>query len=157
MFDVLMYLFENYVHSEVEVMMDHEQLTDELTRAGFRHEEIFKALAWLERLAALQENGEQPFLVNVPQQSIRIFTPEEMLRLDTQCRGFLLFLEQIQVLSGETREMTIDRLMDLEQQSISLEDLKWVVLMVLFNVPGQENAYAKMENLLFEEPGEHLH
>ena len=30
------------------------------------------------------------------------------------------------------------------------EDLKWVVLMVLFNQPGQEDAYVWMENLVFE-------
>ncbi|WP_406665425.1 DUF494 family protein [Gallaecimonas sp. GXIMD1310] len=157
MFDVLMYLFENYVHCEVEMMVDHEQLTDELTRAGFRHEEILKALSWLERLAALQQSSEQPYLVNLPQQSLRIYTSEEMQRLDADCRGFLMFLEQIQVLNGETREMVLDRVMDLEQSTVSLDDLKWVVLMVLFNVPGQENAYAQMEDLLFEEPDGQLH
>ena len=35
MFDILMYLFENYVHSEAEVLVDHDQLTDELLKAGF--------------------------------------------------------------------------------------------------------------------------
>jgi Smg protein len=29
--------------------------------------------------------------------------------------------------------------------------------MVLFNVPGKENAYAQMEDLLFEEPEGPLH
>jgi len=52
MFDILMYLFENYIHSEAEVMVDHELLTDELTRAGFHQDEIYKALAWLEKLTA---------------------------------------------------------------------------------------------------------
>ena len=37
MFDILMYLFENYIHSEMEVVVDHDELTNELTRAGFRH------------------------------------------------------------------------------------------------------------------------
>ena len=35
MFDILMYMFENYIHSEAEIFVDHEELTDELTRAGF--------------------------------------------------------------------------------------------------------------------------
>ena len=42
MFDILMYLFENYIHSEAEVMVDHDILTDELTRAGFHQDEIYK-------------------------------------------------------------------------------------------------------------------
>lgn len=61
------------------------------------------------------------------------------------------------MLDAVTREMVIDRVMDLDSSSISLEDLKWVVLMVLFNVPGHENAYAQMEDLIFDEPEGPLH
>jgi len=32
--------------------------------------------------------------------------------------------------------------MALEQDEMDLDDLKWVVLMVLFNQPGSEAAYA---------------
>jgi Smg protein len=52
MFDVLMYLFETYVQSELDFMVDQDALTDELTRAGFQKPEIYKALSWLEDLAA---------------------------------------------------------------------------------------------------------
>ena len=44
--------------------------------------------------------------------------------------------------------------MELEAGELELEDLKWVVLMVLFNVPGHEAAYEKMETILFEAKGE---
>ncbi len=47
--------------------------------------------------------------------------------------------------------------MDLDSAEVSLEDLKWVVLMVLFNAPGHETAYAQMEDLIFEEPTGLLH
>ncbi len=150
MFDILMYLFETYIHSDVELLVDQEELTEELTRAGFHQEEIYKALDWLEKLAALQDNDETPYLCRDGQNSIRIYTQEETLRLDTQSRGFLLFLEQIKVLTPETREMVIDRVMELDSAEFDLEDLKWVVLMVLFNVPGSENAYQQMEELIFE-------
>jgi hypothetical protein len=56
-----------------------------------------------------------------------------------------------------TREMVIDRVMEIDSKEFCLEDMKWVVLMVLFNVPGKENAYAQMEDLLFEEPEGPLH
>lgn len=50
--------------------------------------------------------------------------------------------------------MVIDRVMALESEEIDLEQLKWVVLMVLFNQPGREAAYAWMEDLVFDEmPG----
>ena len=36
------------------------------------------------------------------------------------------------------------------QSIANIKDLKWVILMVLFNIPGCENAYQQMEELLFE-------
>ena len=58
--------------------------------------------------------------------------------------------EQIQVLNLETREMVIERVLALDNAEFELDDLKWVILMVLFNIPGCENAYQQMEELLFE-------
>lgn len=156
MFDILMYLFENYVHSEIELLVDEDELTKELTRAGFHQADILKALSWLERLADLQES-DTPYLCNHAQQSFRIYTKDEMAKLDVESRGFLLFLEQIKVLSVETREMVIDRVMELDEVSLILDDLKWVILMVLFNVPGNESAYEQMEDLIFEQPEGRLH
>ncbi|AWL10539.1 Protein Smg like protein [Saliniradius amylolyticus] len=158
MFDILMYLFENFIHSETEIRVDQDELTDELVRAGFHHDEIYKALAWLEKLAQLQESDQHPYLGQVSTSAVnRIYTQQEQMRLDVESRGFLMFLEQINVLDANTREMVIDRVMELDAKEFCLEDLKWVVLMVLFNVPGKENAYAQMEELLFLEPDGQLH
>jgi len=132
MFDILMYLFENYIHSEAEVMVDHDVLTDELTRAGFHQDEIYKALAWLEKLAALQDSDAYPYLTRIGSKSTRVYTSEEMQLLDVESRGFLMFLEQVNVLDFTTREMVIDRVMELDTKFFSIDDLKWVVLMVLF-------------------------
>ncbi|PWC09823.1 DUF494 family protein [Brenneria corticis] len=151
MFDVLMYLFETYIHNETEMRVDQDSLTDDLTRAGFDRNDIYSALNWLEKLADIQEGQNTPLNLAHDPLAMRIYTQDEELRLDAECRGFLLFLEQIQVLNLETREMVIDRVMALDTQDFDLEDLKWVILMVLFNVPGCENAYQQMEELLFEE------
>ncbi|MDD1795553.1 DUF494 family protein [Enterovibrio sp. ZSDZ42] len=158
MMDILMYLFETYIHSDVELLVDQDELADELSRAGFHQEDIYKALNWLEKLALLQDADKSPYLTGSALTSMRIFTPNEMDRLDTESRGFLIFLEQISVLSPETREMVIDRVMELETLEFVLEDLKWVILMVLFNVPGNERAYDQMEDLLYSTAeDEYLH
>ncbi|MDO6446670.1 DUF494 family protein [Colwellia sp. 1_MG-2023] len=157
MFDILMYLFENYIHSEAEVMVDHDILTDELTRAGFHQDEIYKALAWLEKLAALQDTDSYPYYSREASRSFRIYTEDESQILDQECRGFLMFLEQVNVLDFTTREMVIDRVMELDTKYFTIDDLKWVVLMVLFNVPGKESAYSQMEDLIFDEQEGPLH
>ena len=147
--DVLMYLFENYMNDEIEFDTDEESLKVELQEAGFQQIEIAKAFDWLEGLANLQEHPGGHATGHAT--SLRLYTSEEEDKLDLDSRGFLMFLEQSGVLDHSTREMVIDRIMALDAEDIDLEQLKWVVLMVLFNQPGREGAYAWMEDLVFEE------
>ena len=66
----------------------------------------------------------------------------------------MLYLDHNDILDPVHRELVIDRVMALESEHIDLEQLKWVVLMVLFNQPGQEAAFAWMHDLVYEaEPG----
>lgn len=144
--DVLMYLFENYLDDETEVQPDREVLRVELEEAGFDRGEVAKAFDWLEGLAA--DSGG---LKRHASSSIRVFNSEELVRIDTESRGFLLYLEQMGVLDQENRELVIDRIMALDSDEIDIDQVKWIILMVLFNQPGQEQAYARMEDLVFEE------
>ncbi|WP_275665802.1 MULTISPECIES: DUF494 family protein [Vibrio] len=157
MMDILMYLFETYIHSDSELQVDQDELEEELLRAGFHQDDIYKALHWLEDLAALQETDSQAAISVSSNTSMRVYTKREMARINLECRGFLLFLEQINVLTTEIREMVIDRVMGLETNEFELDDLKWIILMVLFNVPGNESAYTQMEELLYTKEQGILH
>lgn len=157
MMDILMYLFETYVHSDADLQVDQDQLEDELLRAGFHQKDIYKALHWLEELAALQQTDAQTAIAKSAPTSMRIYAPEEIERLDLESRGFLLFLEHINVLTPETCEMVIDRVMGLETEEFELDDLKWIILMVLFNQPGREEACAWLEDLVFADVPGYLH
>jgi len=145
--DVLMYLFEHYLDEDIHFDDDQEVLRAELDNAGFEHSEINKALAWLEGLAEQQELLIPP--LNAEQPALRVYHALELDKLDTECRGFLLFLEQLSVLDPVNRERVIDRVMALEDEEIGLDQLKWVVLMVLFNQPDQEDAPDWMEDLVY--------
>ncbi|PMH45380.1 hypothetical protein BCU68_10355 [Vibrio sp. 10N.286.49.B3] len=157
MMDILMYLFETYIHSDVDLEVEQDEIAEELLRAGFLEADIYQALEWLEGLASLQQTDTHAAISKGSNQSIRIYTEKELARINIQCRGFILFLEQVKVLSTEVREMVIDRLMELDTYELSLDDLKWIVLMVLFNVPGNESAYSQMENLLHSSESGLLH
>ena len=89
--------------------------------------------------------------------AIRIFDALEQARLDTDCRGYLVHLEQIGILSPTQRERVIDRLMALDGDEIDIEKLKWVALMVLFSQPGEETAFSRMEDLVFEDRSGAIH
>ena len=151
--DVLLYLFEHYFSEEGSLARDRDSLQSGLIQAGFSPSETSKAFDWLDGLEAERPQVTQPRLV-LP---VRQFHGPALDRLDVECRGFLLFLEQQGVLDPDQRELVIERAMALEQDEMDLDDLKWVVLMVLFNRPGAEAAYAWMETQMFADEPELLH
>lgn len=152
--DLLMYLFENYFYDEPDIQPDRDTLAGTLFEAGFSQGEIGRAFAWLDELADQRRIGD---FASHSEQPIRVFTDSESQRLDLDCRGFLIYLSDIGVLDATRLELVIDRLMALDQTDIDIEDLKWVVLMVLFNQPGQEANFAWMEDMIFDEDEELRH
>ena len=146
--DVLMYLFENFSEQDYEHAPDQMVLRDELLQAGFGELEVDRALAWLEELATTDA---QPFASKPADRSVRIFSAREQARLDAECRGYLMYLEQIGILNAAQREVVLERLMALDTPDIDVEQVKWVVLMVLFSQSGQEVAFSRMEDLVFED------
>ena len=152
-FDVLMYLFENYYMDEDNpVTPDRELVQQELSQAGFPTLEIDRAFLWMEGLACDSNPPDRQ-----SEYSLRLFSNREMDRLDIDSRGFILFLEQMGVLSPASRELVVDRAMALENEDFDLDQLKWVILMVLINQPGEEAAYAWVEDLLSDNLNNHLH
>ncbi len=155
-FDVLMYLFENYMDEDPEFNRDQEALTSELTQAGFPRGEISKAFSWLEGLSNLRDQDSTLLQATIPG-SVRHYTEYEKAKINAECRGFMLSMEQRGVLEPEAREMVIDRIMALDTEEIELDQLKWVILLVLFNQPEQEQAYAVFEDIVAEDNGRELH
>ncbi|MCB1597053.1 MAG: DUF494 domain-containing protein [Gammaproteobacteria bacterium] len=150
--DVLLYLFETYTEQEPEAA-DQDVLRDELLRAGFGEPEVDSALDWLDGL----NETSAPYAGIPGERSVRVYNEVEIRRLDLDCRGYLLYLEQVGILSAAQREVVIDRLMALGSDTVDKEQLKWVVLMVLFAQPGQETAFSRMEDLVFEESADAMH
>jgi Smg protein len=160
--DVLMYLFEHYYidgdmddGTDADFPPDQETLTSELAEAGFARGEITKAFSWLEALTQVRAGSVE--LVSAGRGGVRHFSPVELKKLDAICRGFLQQMESAGVLDVAARELVIERVMALEVEEITLEQLKWVMWMVLFHHPGQEAAHAILEDLVFDEREGHLH
>jgi Smg protein len=150
-FDVLIYLFENYMDEEVDPAADADAIRTDLLEAGFPNKEISKAFDWLESLA------EQKPIQSISLPAFRVFSEQECVKLDTECRGLLMYLEQSGILTPASRELVIDRAMALQDEAIALENLKWIVLMVLFSQPDEEIAFARMENLVYESLPSYMH
>ncbi|MDH5391951.1 MAG: DUF494 domain-containing protein [Gammaproteobacteria bacterium] len=154
--DVLMFLFEHYIGDDIEEET-HESARDlaeiRLEELGFPQMAINKAFDWLEDLAELQDIAE---LTPITSTAMRVLSQEELTLLDQEGSGFLLHLEQTGILTPLTRELVLDRVLALDTQ-VDMEQLKWIVMIVLFNHPGEENAYAWMESLVFDEGLDYIH
>lgn len=144
MFDVLIYLFENYLDREIEMFSDADAIATELIDAGFNQPEVNKAFDWLESLT------EDKPISPVKSSTFRIFNDKEQVVLDLECRDFLLFLEHSDILTPSSRELVIDRAMALQNENIDLEKLKWLVLMVLLSLPDDVLAYSRMEDIVYD-------
>lgn len=147
--DILIYLFEHYIDDEIELDVDQDRVKSELRDAGFDRVQIAKAFDWLQGLATTNEQSAPAIAESAT--SVRIYAYEEESKLDAECRGFLHFLEEVGVLDATNREVVIDRIMALETDEIDIGQLKWIVLMVLFNRPGQEQAFVWMEDLVMDD------
>ena len=128
MYDVLVYLFENC--QQAEVSDDRERVARKLSAAGFEDSDISEALHWLAGV------GRAPRAIAVlpdARTSFRAFAPRELAKLDAECRGFLITLEQSGILTPQTREIVLERALAASGHTLSLEQLKLIVLMVLWN------------------------
>ncbi|HEY9280553.1 MAG TPA: DUF494 domain-containing protein [Eoetvoesiella sp.] len=142
MFDILVYLFENYYTPQA--CPNPDVLAHKLAAVGFEHEDIDEALGWLHGLAQTTEQCVQ--LAHTPQgNSRRIFTDSEYQTLGTEAIGFISFLETSGVLPTALREILIDRAQATDEFPIPLEKIKIIALMVLWS---QE---AEVDHLVLEE------
>ncbi|MGY8868291.1 MAG: DUF494 family protein, partial [Methylophagaceae bacterium] len=88
--DVLLYLFENYIDNDDVSQPDKAALESELEQVGFPELEIDKALVWLENMTVIAEDS-----AGSPLLAMRFYAEQELKLLNTACRGYLLFLEQV--------------------------------------------------------------
>jgi Smg protein len=144
--DILIYVFDRYMLDEAPEIFERNDLARDLERAGFAHTHVERALEWLADLAG---EHSRPRLTG-SDRAVRIFSDCEISRLSTECRGFLMTLERLGVLSPAQREIVVDRMLALDADELDTEQLRWVVLMVLSSQPGQEQAFARMEDLALE-------
>jgi Smg protein len=143
--DILIYVFDQYMMAEAPEVPEREALAADLERAGFGRHNVERALDWLADLAGERSRPD------MASRALRLFSDEELEHISTECRGYLLQLEHDGILSPLQREIVIDRLVALVDE-VDIDQLKWLVLMVLSSQPGQEQACARMEDLLFDDP-----
>jgi Smg protein len=136
MFDILVYLFENYYAAQA--YPDYDTLERKLHAAGFENDDIHDALDWLNSLTRTPDDGIPESLDTRP--SFRGYTREESAKLPLESRGFIAFLESAKILTPLLRKLIIERAMALPSETVGPDKLKVIVLMVLWTRRGNVDA-----------------
>ncbi len=140
MFEILMYLFESYF--DAGSYPEPDKLSRKLSAAGFEEDEISDALTWL---SALQQQTTDDYPADLRHGGVRCFAELEIQRIGDDARQFVVFAEQQHMISAIEREMVLDRAVALQQESLGVDKLKLIMLMVLWN------RHQNLDPLLVEE------
>lgn len=148
--DILMYLFETYLDDDQSDMPSEDSIRNELAKIGFQETKVTLAFDWLDDLSVLKDDLDykKPLEKN---HSVRFFSALEIEKFDKQARGVLLGLVELGVISSSQRELIIDKALALDIAHIDEEQMKWVILMVLFNLPDSAGPFTWLQDLLYED------
>ena len=155
MFEVLVYVYENYWQGAA--CPEFDRLGRKLTAAGFDADEIRDALVWLDGLNVAAQGmqmdrgdiesasrpspeGDLPQMRAQSSDSLRIYSVAEQTHLGAQSLGFVSFLESSGVLPPHMREIVMDRAMAAPGDPVLLDDLKIIVLMVYWSFGEEPDA-----------------
>lgn len=146
MFDILLYLYDNYLVSDLQP--DAETLSRKLAAVGFESEDIDRALNWLSALDDLDPDD-----MEESDAAIRCFTAEETQRLDPEGLGFLIHLGNAGLLPSLAREWVIEQALVLEDAEVSADRIKWITLLAISRLNGPGDALWLEDLVRAEEDG----
>jgi len=152
MFDVLVYLYENY--GAFEACPDASSLGRSLADAGFDDDEIRDALSWLQGLARIVEDSDPRLLAH--SDSLRIYTATEVEQLGAAAVGFLVYLDSARQLTTRQREIVIERALATGEAPLPVATMKIIVLMVLWSHSADVD-FLLLEELLDDDEERAMH
>ncbi len=132
MLDVLIFIYQNYWDSHQVLDLketDEAIMAYELSQAGFNHEDILHAVDWVKDL---HRSVQQPQYLTDPS-ALRIFCAQERAKINDESLNFLDLLYRSEILTAYERDLIIDRAMMLPQTALSMEDVRWITMMVLWD------------------------
>jgi Smg protein len=145
--NILMYLFKIYARqSEAMVYKNSETISQEMIQAGFHQSEIDEVMHWFHELTDISASilcDEK----KVPK-SFHVYTREEHIKINTEARNYLLYLERVKIIDMRTRELIIDRAMALDMEVITVSEIKWITFMILYKNPYYQQQQLQLLTML---------
>ncbi len=126
-------LLAQYMLEEGRSPDDEQAIAEELIAEGYDPEDVREAFAWVERLVGTRAGGAALADLAGPDQSTRVLTPTEALKILPAAHGFLLRLRQLGLIDASVQERILERAMAVDADEIGLDEIKAIAALVLFN------------------------
>ena len=153
MLEVLIFMFQNYLGNQSAInqaTIEEDFLAQELTQAGFDHHDIVGAFDWYKQLHTQITEPYHQYVSNP--NAVRVYSTQEVEKIDAESFGFLSFVEQAKVILPNERDLILDRAMALKQDQITIEEIRWITMMVLWNDTRKKD-YLFVEDAVFNPKG----
>lgn len=149
LFSLLLYVFENYPQLDEIDDNKHQEITDEMLKAGFEKTDVERVLNWFRHL-----NHQRELLSNSSLKhqvsSHRVFARRERDCLTPEARSRLLELQQKGYIDTVTRELVLDRLIALDEPMLDASEIDWLVLVIMFQDNSQPYQMRLMEDMVLQ-------
>lgn len=150
MFDILVYLYETYYRPDA--CPEPAVLARKLSAVGFDDVEISEAIVWL---ADLTEMAVAEPSASWTSTGTRFYVQSEVDALGSSGVGFIQFLESAGVITPAQREIVIERALAVEEPPVGTNNLKIIVLMLLWS-QGKEPDALMLDDLFGDDEEEDL-
>lgn len=149
LFSLLLYVFENYPRLDEIDDDKHQEISDEMQKAGFEKTDVERVLNWFRNL-----NQQRQLLINSSlskdTSSHRVFARRERDCLTPEARSRLLQLQQQGYIDTVTRELVLDRVIALDESMLDASEIDWLVLVVMFQDNSQAHQMRLMEDMVLQ-------
>ncbi len=152
MFDVLVYLYENYWRPDA--CPDHDQLTRKLSAVGFESDEIEEALTWLDGLA--QRRPSPTSASQTAAEHARVLRRRARAARRRRRSASSASSNPPACCRRRCARWCIDRASAIPGGPLDLEDLKIIVLMVFWSL-GEEPDALILDELFVDEEDRLIH
>lgn len=120
-----------------EPISEHE-LMSELLAEGFERDEITDAFSWMETTAFTEPGPSLSSTFCSPPAPMRVFSAEETQLIDIEARGFLVRLRHMGLIDDEIEEGLIDRIYQVSEEPVSLQEIKILTAFTLLARNSQQ-------------------
>lgn len=147
MLEVLIFIYQNYWDKHDALALketDETIMAYELSQAGFNHQDILHAVDWVKDL---RRSVQGPQYQHDPA-AIRVFCDLERSKINSESLNFLNLLQHSEIITAYERDLIIDRAVVLPQETLTMADIRWITMMVLWDETRKQD-YLFVEDALF--------